>query len=506
MRTRSRVGFVATAAVVLLTIAAPSARAQQFELINSFAGCPSEGCGTTGDAAHPYAGDPWIANGVIGELLVGPDGYLYGISRPDFREGEVIPRSWGTIFRAGPDGSRIVLHHFSGQEPGGCGPGGIGFSAAGVLYAAGRRCTATGSGTIFRLVDGVAETVQEFPTPGFHPYTLVASTAGTFYVFGADHSATSGQTNFRNYRWDETNGTLTPLSTSAARMVPAPDGHVYAALALHHPFFVAGWIDRIDDGARFHVFEVDEAPDPELVMGADGNLYGSAAHYVNGFVTRRRLFKMSPAGSLTYVSDQPLIPLGSSADGWIYGRVAGPGDGQLARFRPGTFTTIHTFDGSDGSGAFSPLVRGTDGHLYGLRNDGGEHGLGTLYRIRLPTVDVDANGADGPIEIAAGTPLQISIAFDASVTEVVTPSEVYVAVVTPGLEIVWATPSGFSLTPSPIYTGPLPSFASTPLIDIPDAAVLQPGDYYWIAVVDADSNGVPNGHYVDFVKTTKGPG
>jgi hypothetical protein len=43
----------------------------------------------------------------------------------------------------------------------------------------------------------------------------------------------------------------------------------------------------------------------------------------------------------------------------------------------------------------------------------------------------------------------------------------------------------------------------TPLINIPDAAVLPAGDYYWVAIVDADANGVPDGHYVDFVKTTK---
>jgi hypothetical protein len=54
-----------------------------------------------------------------------------------------------------------------------------------------------------------------------------------------------------------------------------------------------------------------------------------------------------------------------------------------------------------------------------------------------------------------------------------------------------------------LYSGPLPSFPSTSLINIPDAAVLPPGDYYWVAIVDADANGVANGHYVDFVKTTR---
>jgi hypothetical protein len=133
---------------------------------------------------------------------------------------------------------------------------------------------------------------------------------------------------------------------------------------------------------------------------------------------------------------------------------------------------------------------------------GGEHGLGVFFRIRMPSVDMKANGTDGPIEVGAGHPLAIAMAFDAA-SDFVSPSEVYLAVVTPALQVFWTTPSGFSLTPARLYAGPLPSFSSTTLINIPDAAALPAGDYYWVAIVDADSNGVPNGHYVDFVKTTK---
>lgn len=102
-----------------------------------------------------------------------------------------------------------------------------------------------------------------------------------------------------------------------------------------------------------------------------------------------------------------------------------------------------------------------------------------------------------------GDPLQISMAFDASATEVVDPAEVYVAVITPSFQILWATAGSFSATPAPLCAGPLPSFGPAPLINIPDAAVLPEGDYYWVTIVDADSNGVPNGTFVDFVKTTK---
>jgi uncharacterized repeat protein (TIGR03803 family) len=46
-----------------------------------------------------------------------------------------------------------------------------------------------------------------------------------------------------------------------------------------------------------------------------------------------------------------------------------------------TFTTLATFDGSNGSYSLAPLVQGTDGNLYGTTNEGGAKGLGTTFRI-----------------------------------------------------------------------------------------------------------------------------
>jgi len=176
------------------------------------------------------------------------------------------------------------------------------------------------------------------------------------------------------------------------------------------------------------------------------------------------------------------------------------GESISQRMADGRLVPLHTF--SD-IGSLSNLVHGTDGHFYGFRSDGGDEGLGVFFRIRMPSADMKANGADGSIATGAGSPLQISMAFDASATEFLEKAEVYLAVVTPSLTVYWATAAGFRATPAPLYAGPLPSFASTPLINIPDATVLPPGDYYWGAIVDADANGVPNGTFVDFVKITK---
>jgi uncharacterized repeat protein (TIGR03803 family) len=47
-----------------------------------------------------------------------------------------------------------------------------------------------------------------------------------------------------------------------------------------------------------------------------------------------------------------------------------------------TFTTLATFDGSNGSYPyFAPLVQGTDGNFYGTTTYGGSASLGTVFKI-----------------------------------------------------------------------------------------------------------------------------
>jgi len=46
-----------------------------------------------------------------------------------------------------------------------------------------------------------------------------------------------------------------------------------------------------------------------------------------------------------------------------------------------TFTTLHSFDNTDGLRADAALVQGTDGNLYGTTNEGGANGGGTVFKI-----------------------------------------------------------------------------------------------------------------------------
>src|SRR5260370_42535857 len=46
-----------------------------------------------------------------------------------------------------------------------------------------------------------------------------------------------------------------------------------------------------------------------------------------------------------------------------------------------TFTTLHSFDGADGTVPQGTLIQGLDGNLYGTTYEGGANGVGTIYQI-----------------------------------------------------------------------------------------------------------------------------
>jgi uncharacterized repeat protein (TIGR03803 family) len=48
-----------------------------------------------------------------------------------------------------------------------------------------------------------------------------------------------------------------------------------------------------------------------------------------------------------------------------------------------TFTTLHSFDGTDGTSPVAGLVQATNGDLYGTTADGGANGGGTVFKISL---------------------------------------------------------------------------------------------------------------------------
>jgi uncharacterized repeat protein (TIGR03803 family) len=141
-----------------------------------------------------------------------------------------------------------------------------------------------------------------------------------------------------------------------------------------------------------------EAPDTGLVLGADGALYGATlAGGALGFGT---LFKVTTGGVFTTLVEfsgttgqaRGSVPgdLVIASDGYLYGttQAGGANDlGTIFRYGPlGLFTTLAEFTGTSGARPGATPLGGlvaSGSVLYGVTQSGGNHDLGTVFKIQL---------------------------------------------------------------------------------------------------------------------------
>ena len=142
-------------------------------------------------------------------------------------------------------------------------------------------------------------------------------------------------------------------------------------------------------------FDGTNGQDPfteNLVQGKDGNIYGTTTY--GGSSNQGIIFKMTPAGAITTlhtftgVGTDGSIPesgLVLGVDGNFYGTASqgGTGDfGIVYKITPaGTFTSLHSFDETDGAFPASALVQGTDKNFYGTTEYGVPGIYGTAFKI-----------------------------------------------------------------------------------------------------------------------------
>lgn len=120
-------------------------------------------------------------------------------------------------------------------------------------------------------------------------------------------------------------------------------------------------------------------PTSPLIVGADGNFYGTS--YPGA------AFRMTPAGVVTVISKIPTssyAPLLQAKDGTFYGVTEFGGKysaGSVFHIVGGNYTILHSFDGPSGSYPTGGLVEGSDGNFYGTTTAGGSTNAGVVYRI-----------------------------------------------------------------------------------------------------------------------------
>ncbi len=265
-------------------------------------------------------------------------------------------------------------------------------------------------GTVFKLTaGGTLTTLYDFcPHPncadGDSPTALVQATNGDFY----GTTAYGGASNYGTVFKITEGGKLTTLHSfngadgafPFAGLVQGTDGNFYGTTSSGGANRYFGIVFRMTPrGAvtTLHSFDNTDGASPlaGLVQGTDGIFYGTTQ--VGGAGEHGTVFKIDSNGTFTTLHSfdgtdgaYPTTLLVQAAGGSFYGTTDQGGAnncdcGTVFKIDSnGTFTTLHSFDGTDGRDP-GGLVQGTDGNMYGTASEGANgncsDGCGTVFRI-----------------------------------------------------------------------------------------------------------------------------
>lgn len=313
-------------------------------------------------------------SGVRGNPLLGSDGNIYVASSSGGTNGG------GTVTRITPAGELTVLAALTGSGEVGAQPySGLMQASDGNFYGTTYTGGTNGRGTVYRINS--------------------AGTYATLYSFTADKNA--------------------PILPYAG-LVQGPDGFLYGTTLRGGPDD-AGVVFKVSlTGEQSVVYSFTggkdgKNPEGTLIVGADGNFYGTTL--IGGDHDRGVIYRMTPSGQVTTVYSFPTLSefntqglainvtganpragLLLGADGNFYGTAyqgGASGYGTVFRMTPaGVVTTVHDFTGPPNDGGFplASVSRDADGNYYGTTERGGSLGRGAVWRL----------GSDGSYQMLHG--------------------------------------------------------------------------------------------------------
>jgi uncharacterized repeat protein (TIGR03803 family) len=340
-----------------------------------------------GDGIHPLT-----------KPVFGPDGKLYGTT------GEAGSGGVGTIYSIATDGSGYkttwtFMNGMIGQFP-----SGLIVDGKGALYGAtvdgGKLKKTLSRGTVFRLdAKGRYKTLHAFaglPDDGEFPNTpLLEGRDGALYgsaQFGEYSGVGTRNAIFSVDKNGHDYHVLCVLTNSSvyyfymSQLSEGTNGKLFGA-------FVDTAFTVNKDGSGYqplHVFPTGQYTTTPLLPASDGKLYGATR--LDGVSHVGQIYRVNEDGSgfeviFTFPKDyslggNPKGALVEGADGMLYGVAPGSLTPEIFRLnKDGTgFEILYVFDHSaPGDG----LTLGPDGAWYGTTINGGQFGLGSIFKLNF---------------------------------------------------------------------------------------------------------------------------
>ncbi len=347
----------------------------------------------TNDGANPEAG-----------LAQGRDGNFYGTT---YYGGTAFSPGYGTVFEISTNGALISLYSFSGGTDG-AGPSGLVQGSDGNFHGTteyGGTLVYPGYGTVFEIsTNGVLTSSDSFSgADGASPQAgLAPGGDGSFYGTTSSGGTNSAGTVFQV----STNGELTSLYSFSgasdganpyAGLVLGTDGNLYGTTYGggtngSGAVFQIGTNGALTRLYSFAAAEDGANPQAGLVQGTDGNLYGTT--YGGGTNGSGTVFQISTNGEMTSLYSftgtndgaNPHAGLVQGSDGSFYGTTEYGGTSNLGTVfqisAKGNLNSLYSFTGAnDGANPTTGLVQGGEGHFYGITSSGGASNLGTVFQI-----------------------------------------------------------------------------------------------------------------------------